>query len=89
MALGATRRDVVRLVVRQGALSAGTGVAVGSTAAFVAARATAGVLFGIDASDTLAWGGALLILVAVGVAAYAAPALRAVRVQPSFALRAE
>ena len=89
MALGATRRDVVRLVLRPGALPLGIGVAIGSTAAFAAARATAGVLFGIDASDALAWGGALLVLVAVGVAAHAAPALRAVRIQPSFALRAE
>ena len=89
MALGATRRDVVRLVTRQGALALGIGVAVGSTAAFAAARATAGVLFRIDASDGLAWGGALLVLLAVGVAAHAAPALRAVRIQPSSALRAE
>ena len=89
MALGATRRDVVRLVIRQGALPLAIGVAVGSTAAFVAARATAGVLFGIDASDALAWGGAWFVLVAVGVAAHAAPALRAVRIRPSFALRAE
>ena len=89
MALGATRRDVVRLVIQQGAFALGVGVAVGSTAAFAAARATAGVLFGIDASDALAWGGALLVLVAVGVAAHAAPTLRAVRIQPSFALRAE
>ena len=89
MALGATRRDIVRLVIQQGAFALGVGVAVGSTAAFAAARATAGVLFGIDASDALAWGGALLVLVAVGVAAHAAPTLRAVRIQPSFALRAE
>ena len=82
MALGATRRDVVRLVIRQGALPLAIGVAVGSTAAFVAARATAGVLFGIDASDALAWGGAWFVLVAVGVAAHAAPALRAVRIRP-------
>ena len=89
MALGATRRDVVRLVIRQGALPLGIGVAVGSTAAFAAARVTAGVLFGIEASDVPAWGGALLVLVAVGVAAYAVPVVRALRIQPAFALRAE
>ena len=89
MALGATRRDVVRLVIGQGALPLGIGVAVGSTAAFAAARATAGVLFGIEASDVPAWGGVLLVLVAVGVAAYAVPVVRALRIQPAFALRAE
>ena len=89
MALGATGRDVVLLVIRQGALLLAGGVAVGSTAAFGAARATAGVLFGIDASDAPAWGGALLVLAAVGVAVFAAPTLRAVRIQPSSALRAE
>ena len=89
MALGATGRDVVLLVIRQGALLLGVGVAVGSTAAFAAARATAGVLFGIDASDAPAWGGALLVLAALGAAAFAAPTLRAVRIQPSLALRAE
>ena len=89
MALGATGRDVVLLVIRQGALLLAVGVAVGSTAAFGAARATAGVLFGIDASDAPAWGGALLLLAAVGVAVFAAPTLRAVRIQPSLALRAE
>ena len=89
MALGATGRDVVLLVIRQGALVFGVGVAVGSTAAFAAARVTAGVLYGIDASDAPAWGGALLVLAAVGVAVFAAPTLRAVRIQPSLALRAE
>ncbi len=89
MALGATHRDVLRLVVRQGALVVGIGAVLGSAAAFAAARATAGVLFGIDAADGLAWGGALAVLVAVCLLAHAFPALRAVRVAPSVALRAQ
>ena len=89
MALGATPRDVLGLVVRQGAFSVAVGVAVGAALAFAAARATAGVLFGVDAADPLAWGGAVLTLAAVGGLAHAVPARRAVRVAPAAALRVE
>ena len=89
MALGATHRDVLLLVVRQGAAVVAIGAAIGSVAAFAAARTTAGVLFGIDAGDALAWSGALVVLLAVGALAHALPAGRAVRVAPSTALRAE
>ena len=89
MALGATSRDVFGLVVQQGTLVVGIGAVLGSVSAFAAARATAGVLFGIDAGDVIAWGGAMVVLIAVGVVAHAVPALRAVRVTPSVALRAE
>ena len=89
LALGATHRNVLGLVARQGAFVVGIGAVLGAVSAFTAAQATAGVLFGIDAADALAWGGALVVLVAVGVAAHAVPALRAVRVAPSVALRAQ
>ena len=89
MALGATHRDVLLLVVRQGAAVVAIGATIGSVAAFAAARATAGVLFGIDAGDALAWSGAIVVLLAVGALAHALPAGRAVRVAPSTALRAE
>ena len=89
LALGATHRNVLGLVARQGAFVVGIGAVLGAVSAFTAAQATAGVLFGIDAADALAWGGALVVLVAVGVVAHAVPALRAVRVAPSVALRAQ
>ncbi len=89
MALGATRPDVVRLVVREGAVVMGIGAVLGSVLAVAAARATAGVLFGIDAADALAWSVAIVVLLVVGVLAHAVPALRAVRVAPSTALRTE
>ena len=90
MALGATRRHVLGFVVRQCAVVVGVGVVLGSAAAFLAARATASVLFfGIDATDPLAWGGAIVVSIAVGVAAHVVPALRAVGVAPSVALRSE
>ena len=89
VALGAAPRDVLALVVREGAVVMGIGAVLGSVLAISAARATAGVLFGIDAADAPAWAVALLVLLVAGVLAHAAPALRAVRVAPSAALRVE
>ena len=89
MALGATPRDVLGLVVRQGAFLVFVGATAGVALAVAAARATAGVLFGIDATDPLAWGGAVVTLAAVGALAHAVPARRAVRVAPAMALRSE
>ena len=89
VALGATPRDVLGLILRQGAFLVAVGAAAGSVLAFSAARATAGVLFGVDAADPLAWGGAVLTLAAVGGLAHAVPARRAVRVAPAAALRVE
>ena len=89
MALGATPRDVLGLVVRQGAVLVAVGAAAGAALAFAAARATAGVLFSVDAADPLAWGGAIVTLAVVGALAHALPARRAVRVAPAAALRVE
>jgi ABC-type antimicrobial peptide transport system permease subunit len=89
VALGAAPRDVLGLVVRQGAFSVAVGAAVGAALAFAAARATAGVLFGVDAADPWAWGGAVVTLAAVGGLAHVLPARRAVRVAPAAALRVE
>lgn len=89
MALGATRRDVLRLVLRQGAVLLGSGAVLGTVLALLAARATAGLLFGIDAADAPAWCAAVAVLLAAGTLAHAVPTLRAVRVHPSVALRTE
>ena len=89
MTLGATRRDVLRLVLRQGVVLLVSGAVLGTVLAFLAARATAGLLFGIDAADPLAWCAAIAVLVTAGALAHAVPTLRAVRVHPSAALRTE
>ena len=89
MALGATRRDVLRLVLRQGVVLLGSGAVLGTVFALLAARATAGLLFGIDAADPLAWCAAITVLLAAGALAHAVPTLRAVRVHPSVTLRTE
>jgi putative ABC transport system permease protein len=89
MALGAARLDVVRLVVKEAVVVAGAGIALGIGAAAMLSRLMATLLFGITARDPLTFtiGGATLLLVALGASWI--PALRATRVEPVRALRAE
>ena len=88
-AMGASRGDVLRLVLRQGAIPLGIGTVIGGVSAYALARATAGVFHGVNAADVTAWGVALLVLVAAGATAHAGPVLWAVRVRPAAALRTE
>ncbi len=89
MALGADRRDVVRMVMREAALLLGAGVLVGLVAAVAAARTATTLLFGLTPGDpaTLAMSAAALVGVAL-LASYL-PALRASRLEPTEALREE
>ncbi|MGH9488798.1 MAG: FtsX-like permease family protein, partial [Terriglobales bacterium] len=89
MALGAQRRQVMRLVVRLGVALAVAGIALGLAGAFAATRALGSILFGIGAMDplTLSAVGAVLLLVAL--ASCWLPARRATRVDPMVALRYE
>jgi putative ABC transport system permease protein len=89
MALGATVREVVLLVVRRGALLAGIGLVVGLGAAILAARGLASLIYGVSASDVTALGGVSLLLAAAALAACAIPARRAARVDPLICLRVE
>jgi putative ABC transport system permease protein len=89
MSLGAQRRDVFRLVVGQGALLAGVGMTVGLAGAFALTRLMASLLFTVGARDPLTFAAAPLLLLLVALAACAVPALRATRVQPVTALRAD
>jgi putative ABC transport system permease protein len=89
MSLGAQRSDVFRLVVGQGALLAVVGMAVGVAGALALTRLMASLLFTVGARDPLTFAAAPLLLLAVALAACAVPALRATRVDPSVALRAE
>ncbi len=89
MALGAEGRQVLRMFVRQGLVTAGIGTIAGLAGAAVLARALEKLLFGVAPSDpaTLAVVSCLLLIVA-GVACYI-PARRAARIDPLTALRAE
>jgi putative ABC transport system permease protein len=87
MALGASRSQVVRLVLREGITVALAGVAIGIPAAFAGARALSSFLYGVGAWDAPAFAGAALLLVACVCAAASFPAGRATRIDPSSSLR--
>ena len=88
IALGASPADVLRLVLRQGAVLAFTGVGIGLMAAVAAVRALQAVLYEISPWDPLAWSVSAGTLLAVALLASWIPARRALRVDPVAALRA-
>ena len=89
MALGAARRNVLAMVMRQGLLLVGIGVVIGVAGALALTRLIASQLFGVQPSDPTTF--VLVALTLVGVAALATfvPAMRATRVDPVVALRDE
>jgi predicted permease len=89
MALGAQRFDVLRLVLKQVAFLVLTGVALGAAVSLGGVRALRSLLYGIEATDPVAFFGAALLLVAAAVLAAYPPARRATRVNPTVALRYE
>jgi ABC-type antimicrobial peptide transport system permease subunit len=89
IALGAQRSEVMRLVLGQGLRMALLGAAAGIVASLALARLMAAQLFGVTAHDPMTLAGVAAILVVVAIAACYVPALRATRVDPVIALRAE
>ncbi|HET6898006.1 MAG TPA: ABC transporter permease, partial [Vicinamibacteria bacterium] len=89
MALGADRRDVVRLVTGESLRLAGMGVVAGLLGAAAGARVLATLLFEVQPTDAATYVSAAGFLVVVALAASAVPAWRATRVAPVSALRAE
>ena len=89
MALGATRGDVLRLVLREGAKLALLGVLIGGAAALGLMRLLAGMLYGVKPADPVTYCAVALLLAAVSLAACWIPGRRAVRVDPMVALRYE
>ncbi|HEY7697633.1 MAG TPA: FtsX-like permease family protein, partial [Vicinamibacteria bacterium] len=87
VALGATYREVLCMLLREGSLIAGLGLALGLPAAYLVSRILEGVLFRVPAVNGVLYGtAALLLSVAIFLAAYV-PARRAARVDPMTALR--
>jgi putative ABC transport system permease protein len=89
MALGAERRDVLRLVLGHGARMALFGVIIGVFAALGLTRLMANQLFGVSAHDPATFAGVSALLIVVAVLACYIPARRATRVDPLIALRYE
>jgi len=78
---------VLRMVVRQGVVLAGIGMALGLILALAVARGVAGFLLETSATDPLTWAGVIAFLGAVTVLASYVPARRATRVDPLTTLR--
>jgi ABC-type antimicrobial peptide transport system permease subunit len=89
LALGAQRRAVLLMVLREAALLTAMGVAVGLPAGYAAARLVESQLFGIQARDPLAFAMATGILISAALVAGYVPAARATRLDPVVALRHE
>ena len=89
MALGAEKRDVLRLVLGQGLMLTLIGVGAGLISAYALTRLMASLLYGVTATDYLTFGSVSAVLIAVGLAASYLPARRATKVNPTIALRAE
>ncbi|HEX6942487.1 MAG TPA: ABC transporter permease [Gemmatimonadaceae bacterium] len=89
MALGATRREVAGLILAQGGRLAAIGIAIGLVVAFGLRRVVDSLLYSVQSSDPLTFMLVPVVLGAVAIAASLLPALRATRVDPSVAMRAE
>ena len=89
MAVGADRRDVIRMILKQGMFLAGIGVVVGLVAAVGLTRLMSSLLYGVEATDPVTFGVVAATLVGVALVASYLPALRASRTDPLEALRFE
>ena len=89
LALGAQRRDILRLILGRGGKLAGLGVVVGLAAALGLTRLMSSMLYRVGATDPLTFTGVAILLTLVALAACYIPARRATRVDPVVALRYE
>jgi predicted permease len=89
MAIGGTRRDILRLVYAQGMRPLGIGMAIGLPAAFGVTHILRRALIGVSPGDPATFLSVVVVLIVAGVLGCAIPARRAVRVDPIVALRYE
>ena len=89
MALGASPRAILLLVVKQGAAVAAAGLVLGLAAAFALSRFMQSLLFGVGATDPLTFTAVPIVLGLVAVLACYVPARRAAKIDPTVSLRSE
>jgi predicted permease len=89
MALGASPREVLRMVIGQGLVPVALGVVIGAVASFGLTRLVASQLYGVKPSDPATFLGATALILFVALLACCIPARRAMRVDPIVALRYE
>jgi len=89
MALGAQRRDVMKLILAQGTKLALAGLFIGAAGAFAVTRSMAALLFEVKPVDPTIFSGVGIFLILVALGACYIPARRAMRVDPVVALRQE
>ena len=89
LALGANRRKILQMILRQGLELAIAGAAVGLVGALIVSHLMAGLLYGVTPTDPLTFAGVTLVLTTVALAACYIPAIRAMRIDPLVALRYE
>jgi putative ABC transport system permease protein len=87
MALGASPRQVLAMVMRQAGTMMAVGIAIGIAGALAVTRWTASLLFGVSAADPTIYATASLLLALVALGAAAVPSRRATRIDPMVALR--
>jgi putative ABC transport system permease protein len=89
MALGASQRNVLSLVVRQGMALAVSGVMIGLAAARLLTRLIRSLLFGVEATDPITFAAISFLLLLIALLVSYIPAQRAARVDPMVSLRSE
>jgi predicted permease len=89
MALGASPRDVMRLILRQTLVLAGAGIVIGLAGAAGVTQLLTSMLFGVKATDPLTYAAVVTLLVVAALVASYIPTRRAMRVDPMIALRYE
>ena len=89
LALGASRADIVRLVMREAAVLAAVGLVVGVGTGLTAARTLSAILYGVPPWDPLALAGAAALLTVTALGAGYVPARRAARLDPARTLASE
>jgi putative ABC transport system permease protein len=89
VAVGATRGDILALVIRQGLMLTAVGIVIGLAGAMAASQALITLLFGVSGLDPATYFGVIVLLTGVSLIACGLPAWRAAQIDPATSLRAE